>query len=117
MANNRILQIKKQFLIDQIEVNKENHIKDYEEAVIAYAKEGEKQLKKLLKEVRGGSLNIKLQLVSPVNKADEYDKLIEMFSWETRDEIELTRDEFNEYVLDESSFAIQSKFLNSTYRG
>lgn len=114
---NRIIKIKKQDLIEQIEANQEAHVKDYEEAVIAYKNEAERQLKQQLKELKNGSLDVKLKLISPVNKSDEYDKIITMFEWETREEVELTQSEFNEYVLDEASFALNAKFQNSTYKG
>jgi hypothetical protein len=38
-----------------------------------------------------------------------------MFEWEISDIIVLDQNEFNEYVLDETSFAREAKLLNSTY--
>ena len=114
---NRTIKLKKSDLISKIKSNKEAHIADYQEAVIAYKKEAEKQLKEQLEALINGNLEIRLNLISPANKSEEYDKIISMFEWETRDEVELTQEEFKEYVLDEAKFAIHSKFLNSTYRG
>ena len=114
-TNARQIEVKKEDLISKIKANKENHIKEYNEAVEAYKIEAKKQLKNQLKELANGSLSVKVQLTSPVNQAEEYDKLITMFGWEIKDEVVLSQGEFNEYVLDETSFSIQAKFANSFY--
>lgn len=114
--HNRTMSIKKSDLIDKIRANKEKHIKDYEEAVIAYRKEAAKQLKEQQEKLERGDLDLKLNLVTPVNCAADYDKVIEMFGWEVDEIISLTQKEFNEYVHDETSYALAAKFSNSTYR-
>ena len=67
------------------------------------------------KSLEKGNLNIGLNLVAPVNMEAEYDKLIQIFEWEVEDHVELSTGEFNEYVLDETHFAVNAKILNSTY--
>jgi hypothetical protein len=113
--HNRTLKISKADLIKKIKENKETHIKEYDEAVIAYGVEARKQLEKISKELDSGSLKIKLNLITPVNRSDEYDKVIEMFDWEVDEVIELTQREFNEYVYDDNDSAKTTKMLNSTY--
>ena len=49
------------------------------------------------------------------NNAENYDKIIEMFEWEVNDVVDLEQKEFNEYVQDETEFAIQAKYSNSFY--
>lgn len=117
MRHNRTVTISKAKLIQKIKDNKEAHIKEYNEGVIAYREEANKQLEKLKTELDGGSLTIKLQLTTPINCASEYDKVIEMFDWEVKEEIELSQDEFNEYVHDENDKARTAKFANSFYSG
>lgn len=117
IGNIREIRVDKQQLIDQIRANKENHIDEYDKAVEAYRKEAERQLKSQLKALQNGSLSVKVNLVAPSNKTEEYDKLISMFEWEKADEVVLSQGEFNEYVLDETSFAREAKMLNSTYLG
>jgi hypothetical protein len=114
--HSRTIKISKSKLIETIRKNRDEHIKDYNEAVEAYKKEATKQLEECKKQLDEGSLKIKLQLVTPVNRSEEYDKVIEMFEWEIADEVELTQGEFNDYVHDENNDSIQAKFLNSTYR-
>ena len=116
MRHNREINIKKAELIEKIKANKEAHIKDYEEAVIAYRNKAAEAIAKAQQDLSDGSLKIVISLVTPVNRADEYDKVIEMFNWETKDEIVINQEEFNEYVHDENTSSIQAKFTNSTYR-
>lgn len=111
----RVIKVNKQKLIDKIIENKNNHSAEYEKAVKAYKIEAERQLKKQLADLESGSLKINVNLTSPTNKTDEYDKILSMFKWEEEDIVELSQGEFNEYILDETQFAIQAKFINSTY--
>lgn len=114
---NRTVTIKKSQLLEKIKENKLAHIKDYDEAVEAYKIEALKQLESAKTELDGGSLKIRIQLTTPVNRSDEYDKVIEMFNWEVKEEIELTQNEFNEYVHDDNDFSRSAKLANSSYKG
>jgi hypothetical protein len=111
----RTMNVSKADLIAKIKENKKKHIAEYNQAVEDYKIEAEKQLKAQMEALANGSLKIQIQLVTPVNQEVEYDKLITMFEWEINDVVELSQGEFNEYVLDETSFALHAKMLNSTY--
>ena len=115
-TNARTITVKKSELIEQIQKNKEAHIKEYAEAIDAYRNEARKQLTSLSEGLTNGKLDLKLSLISPKNEEAEYDKLLLMFRWELNDTVELSQGEFNEYVLDETPFAIQAKYLNSSYK-
>ena len=114
-TGNRTIKVKKSDLIEKIKENKLNHINAYNKAVVAYKAEALKQLKELNKEANNGKLNLSLNLISPINNSENYDKIIEMFNWEVDDIVELEQREFIEYVQDETDFAIRAKSLNSTY--
>jgi len=114
--HNRVITIDKNQLITTILENKNNHIKDYKEAVKAYKIEAKKQLQQATQDLKDGKLKIKLNLITPVDRSLDYDKVVEMFKWEQKDSIEITQKEFNEYVLDETQEALQAKMLNSSYR-
>ena len=111
----RKINLKKDELIKKIKENKETHIKEFNEAVIAYKEAALKQLAALTKDADGGALDIKLDLITPVNNADNYDKIIEMFEWEVNEVVELEQDEFKEYVQDETDFAVQARMSNTFY--
>lgn len=114
--HNRQIKIKKKELITKLRENKEKHIKDYNEAVVAYKKKAQEELVKSQKRLNEGALDIKIVLVTPVNKSEEYDKIIEMFNWEVEELISLSQGEFNEYIHDESDFSKASFLANSTYK-
>lgn len=117
MRHNRTVKISKSKLIEKIKENKIEHIKDYQEAVKAYIEEANKQLLKAKSELDNGSFTIGIRLTTPVNREEEYDKVIEMFNWEVQDEIELTQSEFNEYVHDDNDSSRSAKLANSSYKG
>jgi hypothetical protein len=111
----RTIKVNKSELITKIRINKENHIKEYDEAVIAYKKEAKKQLESQLKRVDEGALDANLNLVTPVNSKENYDKIILMFEMEVEDIVELSQSEFNEYIHDEVQFARHAKMSNTAY--
>ena len=117
MRHDRKIKVNKQELIDIVKKNKEAHIIDYAEAVVAYKKEALRQLRLQTKAVNKGALVVRINLTSPINEEKSYDKIIRMFEMDVQDEVEISVNEFNEYVLDETSFALQAKMSNSSYRG
>ena len=112
---NRTILLKKEDLITKIKENKEIHIKEFEEAVVAYKEEALKQLTVQTSRAKEGALDVELDLVTPVNNQENYDKILEMFKWDVRDEVELSQNEFLEYVQDENDFAVAAKVSNTFY--
>ena len=114
-SGNRTVKVRKKKLLDQIQKNKEAHVKEFEKAKDAYREEALRQLRTQLEEVEGGALEVKLDLVSPVDSRDAYDAAIEMFKWEVKEEVKLTQEEFRQYVQDETDFAVNAKYANTFY--
>lgn len=114
-TGSRTIKVQKSKLIDKIKENKENHIKEFEKAKVAYKEEALKQLAEQTKKVEEGALDAKLNLTTPVDNSINYDKIIEMFEWEVDDVVELEQSEFLEYVQDETEFARVAKFSNTMY--
>ncbi len=113
---NRTINLSKKDLLKKLQANKEAHIRDYNEAVIAYKLEVADQLKKLSKALKNGSMDFKLELIKPVNREKRFDEIIEMFEWENREDVDLLQGEFNDYVLDKGIDAISAFNLNNTYK-
>jgi hypothetical protein len=115
-TSDRKIKVNKWQLVTKIKENKANHIKEYEQALKDYKEEAQKQLDEQAKRLAEGKTDLKLQLVSPLNKTEDYDKLIAMFEvWEVEEFVELSQGEFNEYIMDETDFAIQAKGMNTFY--
>jgi hypothetical protein len=111
----RTIEVKKDELIARIKENKENHIKEYAKAIVAYKVEAIKQLAEQTQKVKNGSVDAKLDLISPVDNSKNYDDILALFTWDVKDVVELGQDEFKEYVQDETDFAITAKMSNSAY--
>jgi len=112
---NRSITVNKKELIVKIKENKKKHIEEYEKAIIAYKEEALKQLRTQLERVEEGALDADLDLITPINNADNYEKILEMFTWEIADEVVLEQDEFQEYVQDTTDFAVRARMSNTAY--
>lgn len=112
---NRTIQVKKADLIVKIKENKENHVKEFDKAVMLYKVEALKQLIMLHDKVVAGALDAKLDLITPVDNSDNYDKILEMFEWEVKEVVELEQSEFQEYVQDTTDFAVTARLSNMMY--
>jgi len=111
----RSITVNKADLIAKIKENKEKHIVEFDKAVVAYKEEALKQLTALIVRVDEGALDAKLDLITPINNADNYDRILEMFEWEIANEVILEQDEFQEYVQDTTDFAVKARMSNSAY--
>ena len=114
---NRTIKVVKADLIKKIIENKEAHIEAYAKAEVAYKKEALKQLAELTDKVNKGDMTVRLNLTTPVDNRKNYDKITGMFEWDVEDEVELSQQEYNEYILDETEAARHALMSNSAYLG
>lgn len=117
MNGNRTITVKKADLIAKIKTNKITHEKAYAKAVVAYKKEALRQLIELTKKAKEGDLAIKLNLTTPINNIESYDKIVSMFEWDVNTEVDLTQQEFNEYIQDETEASRHATMSNQMYLG
>lgn len=69
-------------IIEALKQNKEAHIEQYEAAKVEYEKQLLERAKKALKEVkknRQPEVKMNFGLIAPINKSEEYDKMINIF--------------------------------------
>ncbi len=111
----RNITVEKSKVLEHLKKNKEAHILEYAQAVVDYKDEALFQLKALTKDAKQGSLDIDLNLTTPIDNTEKYDKLITALEWEIDDTITLSQGEFNEYVHDEFNWAVHSKMSNMAY--
>lgn len=126
LNNNRNITVNRNDLLTTLRTNREAHIKKYKEALDGYLEEAKtkiaEQKENALREVERASkriLNelsmfnpnkaqdtivfcrgISFELVAPKNYSEAYDQAIEMMTWETKDEVELSTTEFRSFVMD-----------------
>jgi len=96
------IQVEKCKLLETLRKNKDQHTKDYIEAMIEYRSEVVKALTENLKEAKEcGEIRTSIRLVCPVNYVKEYEKAITIFEWELQELVDLTEEQFTMYVLDQ----------------
>lgn len=115
MRHNRTVRVQKRELIDKIKLNQKKHVEEFNKAVESYKLEALEQLANMKAKIDKGEMGIRLDLVVPINRTVEYDKVIEMFNWDVNTVVELTQSEFNEYVHDDNDSARQASLSNSFY--
>lgn len=104
-------------LLARVIANRAAHAKDYDEAVVAYAKKLEEELTKALAVLRtGGRIKQNMGLVEPLSYIKEYDSVISMLEMSVDDVIILTHMEFNQYVRDEWVWKNMAFTANSAYK-
>lgn len=114
--NARVITVKKEELIAKILENKKKHQEEYLEALQNFRKDVEQALKGRLERLESGDYKkMSFNMEAPVDNSGEYDKLVEMFKWEIKSEVDLSQGEFNEYIFDETAGAVYAKSINSTY--
>lgn len=105
-------------IVESLKKNRDEHKKEYDEAFEKYFLAVQKRLKAFVKSAKKKELrsyNVGLQ--PPVNRTEEYDKIINMFNFAKNDTVELTQMDVDQIFNDTFSWATQAKnsaaFYNS----
>lgn len=98
----RSVKIKTSELLTVLRKNRETHQSDYNLSITGYRETVLKQIKQALKKAQAGEdVNSMVSAVKPVNYAKSYDTVIRMLEMNSEDAVELTMQEFSQYVEDE----------------
>ncbi len=129
MANLKMVNVSREMLLAKLKVNRDKHVKEYDEAVLGYKVDATERLNKAVadakRKVDEVSEHVRLaidrfdpdekrlddvmvivpqhlmSLKVPRNHVADYDTAIDMLTWETRETIELPHQEFQCLVRDE----------------
>jgi hypothetical protein len=108
--------VKKDELLATVRANRETHRTIFLEAVQGFRAKAIEMLDERLKDaVAGRRIDISIHLPRPVDQTRDYDKVIKMLEMSVDDEIELTQNEFTQYVMDDWSWKKQFSAVNKTY--
>lgn len=139
---NRIVQVKREHLLDILKANREKHCREYREAIAGYKVAAVSKLREYLakgkaelernvqreidqisqREVtdRSDSLilvqQMRVDLPFPRDFTSAYDAAIDMVAWDVRDVLELTHAEFQCFVRDVWDWSDDFRKTASTYR-
>jgi hypothetical protein len=117
----RTVVVKKDLLLTKLEENRKTHNADFEIAFTRFAEQVQRNLEARLKSLRGGDAvteeMLYINLTMPINYDADYKRAIEMLAWEVGDEVELTEQEFKQYVQDSWGWKAAVEVSNKLYTG
>lgn len=89
------IKVKKAELLDKVRQNREDHAKDYTEAMIAYKEEAIKALEILLTAAKTGDIRHTIDVVKPREFLKDYDRAIKMLEMGQEEILEITLIDFD----------------------
>lgn len=114
----------KKELLEKLKANREKHAEDFKSAMKEYYMATEAACKQVLDMLASGKhvnhANVLKNLHRPVDQTKHYDRIIEMLSLTSDDQIELSQEVFTQIVLDDwdwKSGYEATKMNNSLYLG
>lgn len=116
----RSVKMNKSDLVEILHLNKDKHIKEYNESVVDYKQAAIKLAKQHMKLAKTEDLDqikrIRAMPNPPSSYEDSYNRAIRMMELSVEDVIELEEDVFNQLVLDEWSWKHQFNTSASLYK-
>lgn len=118
----KTVRVSKERLKEVLIGNREIHQADFDLAWDAYHEKVVANVEALLGNARrarrGEPLRLFVDLEAPQNHVDDYDRAIEMLEWTDDEFVELTEQEFQQYVQDDwtwkRAFSVSNKFYTGS---
>lgn len=112
----RTVTVNKEELLKSVRANRQHHRTVFLQAQEEFRKRAIEELEKRLADARDGKhFDQHLGMIEPVDRTDDYDRIISMLEMSVDDKIDLTQDEYAAYVMDDWSWKRQWLTANSTY--
>lgn len=112
----RSVKIRKAELLTTLEHNRAKHVADYQTAIQVYRDDAIESLKKLVKKAQaskvGDEIELSVYLVVPRSYEEHYNTAIGMLKFSVDDTVELSMQEFQQYV--EDKWHWKNEFVAST---
>lgn len=110
------VKVEKKALLDAVRKNRESHRGLFLKACDGYRAECIKRLDEALNDAKANKrIVMAFGLAEPVDMTKEYDRIIRMLEMSVDDTVELTTEEFAQYVMDDWRWAAHARATNSTY--
>jgi hypothetical protein len=104
-------------LFSKMKSNLAKHREMFLEAQEGYREEVIKQLDSMLRDAREGKkIRVFVELEAPVDHSEDYEINLEMLSWSTKSEIEISREQFRNFVLDKWNWTDQFVGTSTAYK-
>ena len=111
----KTVKINKADLLDAIKFNRKKHQNEVLEAIKAYKQKALNEYQEAIKLLQDTNKVSRINLQEPVDKRDDYDRVIKMLEMSADAVIELDSHEFDQYVMDNWEWKNHAIFANSTY--
>lgn len=110
------IKVNKSELLSKLRDNRKAHRAIFEEACEGYRKQVVAELTAMLDEAKSGKrIRRSVNLIEPIDQTKDYDRAIMMLEMSTDTIIEITQQEFAQYVMDDWSWKNQFTATNFTY--
>lgn len=110
------INVNKDTLIGILKDNRKKHEELYDEAILGYHAEVREKLEDALRKASCGEEYItNLAMSQPQHQLKDYNRVIGMLELATETEIELTPNEYDQYVNDEWHWAGMTNSINTMY--
>lgn len=110
------VKVKKSELLAKLRHNRSEHREIFEEASEAFRQEVIRVLDERLADAKSGKrIRLRIDLTQPMDQTNEYDQAIAMCEMSVDDVIELSYENFRNYVLDRWHWRDQFIAANATY--
>lgn len=108
--------IKKAELLEKITTNRDNHHSIFLQAVEGFQKQAIELLEDKIESLKKGSeIDLWIRLPEPEDRTQDYDRVISMLEMNEGELIELTEQEFANYVMDDWDWKRQWVATNTAY--
>lgn len=119
IEQNMEITVSVQELINHLKANKENHIKDFQEAREIYLTKVTEHLTTALESAKSGVFhknNFNHNMHQPIDKSAEYDKYIGMLNMAQETDMKISTYQYDCFVNDEWEWVSQSKSISAIYK-
>lgn len=108
--------VEKQRLVDILQVNRATHRQMFEEALAGYKKRAVELLEEHIERIKAGKVErVYVALPEPADHTDDYDRALANLEWTIFDTVELSAQEFDQYVRDNWRWKQEFLTTNATY--
>lgn len=109
----RTVTVDRDEFVATVQTNRDNHRSVFEAALKGYRRRWIRELERRLVDVHEGrQIDQYFRLPEPEDHTDDYDRVLTMARMSVDDVIELTEDEFGQYVMDQWHW--KNEFTNTT---
>jgi len=96
------IRVRRDELLTKVKENRANHRAIFEEALDGYRGQAIAELEAMLAEAKKGKrIRRAVSLIEPVDQTKEYDRIVKILEMSAEDVVELTEEDFAQYVMDD----------------